>query len=148
MKRNVSALSALVALFACCAMSIAKTKSGPITLAEVPYGEPGPVKIELGQTVKLVAEPAIENFFHSKIISARAKVQNTGSKPMWYAFNIAFFDKDGHLVGCASQAEIGSQGLAPGDAPQLGSCLINLPPDALGKVTRYEATFYESDKQF
>jgi hypothetical protein len=61
------------------------------------------------------------------LINAGATVKNSGTTPMFYVFQVAFFDKANHLLGCASQASFGDQGLKPGEETQLGSLLVSLP---------------------
>jgi hypothetical protein len=134
-------------VLAFCATGLADTKSGPITLQESTFAPKGGPKIELGTTVKLVAQPHISEFFGNKIINAGATIENTGSKPMFYVFNIAFFDKDNQLLGCVSQGEYGTKGVDPGQKFDLGSCIIPIPPEQLQKVVSFQATFYESEKK-
>jgi hypothetical protein len=138
----------VVIVLAFCVTGLADTKSGPISLQESRFGVPeGATKIELGTTVKLVAQPHISEFFGRKIINAGASVENTSSKPMFYAFNIAFFDKDNQLLGCVSQGAMGTKGIEAGQKFDLGSCIIPIPPEQLQKVASYQATFYESDSK-
>jgi hypothetical protein len=136
------------ALFLVClsATARAETKSGPAKLAESKFGPPDDAPmVDMGKTVKLTAKFYITDFFGSKVITAGATVKNTGKAPMFYVFNVAFFDKDNHLLGCASQASFGEQGMKAGEETQLGSLLVMLPASEIAKVASYQATFYESE---
>lgn len=82
------------------------------------------------------------------MINAGATVKNTGSKPMFYVFHVAFFDKDNHLLGCVSQASFGDEGQKAGEETQLGSMMVVLPASDLPKVASYQAAFYESEHKF
>ena len=147
MKRQFYSVLAAGVLFASlCAGAHAEAKAGPAELAESKFGPPdnAPV-VEMGKKVKLTAKFYISEFFGSKVINAGATVKNSATKPMFYVFHIAFFDKDNHLLGCASQASFGEQGLKPGEETQLGSLLVALPPSELKKVASYQAAFYESE---
>lgn len=135
----------VAALLAVCACARAESKSGAVKLSESKFGPPDNAPaVELGKTVKLTAKFYISDFFGSKVINAGATVKNTGSKPMFYVFHVAFFDKENHLLGCTSQSSFGDQGLKPGDETQLGSLMVMLPESELKKVTSYQAPFYES----
>lgn len=145
-RRFYSILAVGVLLSSLCACAHAESKGGPVKLAESKFGPPDNAPaVEMGKTVKLTAKFYISDFFGSKVISAGAKVKNSGTTPMFYSFHVAFFDKDNHLLGCTSQASFGDQGLKPGDETQLGSLLVMLPADELKKVTSYQAAFYESE---
>jgi hypothetical protein len=129
-----------------CGWATAEVKSGPAKLRESKFGPPDNAPaVEMGKTVKLTARFYISEFFGSKVINAGATVKNIGSKPMFYVFHVAFFDKENHLLGCASQSSFGDQGLKPGEETQLGSLMVTLPASELSKVSSYQAAFYESD---
>ena len=144
--RILPSLAAAVLLTFLCTFASAELKSGPARLAESKFGPPeGGPAVEMGKTIKLTAKFYISDFFGSKVISAGATVKNTGNAPMFYAFHVAFFDKDHHLLGCTSQNSFGDQGLKPGEQTQLGSLIVTLPAAELTKVASYQAAFYESE---
>jgi hypothetical protein len=62
-------------------------------------------------------------------------------------YYVAFFDKDGKLLGCAGQGTFDKKGLRAGESTQLGSCLIPLPAGLHEKAVQYKIAFYESDKE-
>jgi hypothetical protein len=147
MKHRICQLfSAIIILAALTSTGRAEVTSGPMKLAESSTRS-GPVTFKLGNVVKASGQCAITDFFGSKVINCGVTVKNTGSKPMFCVIHVAFFDKDNHLLGCASQTSFGDSGLKPAEETQFASMLINLPPDALQKVATYQAAFYESEKK-
>lgn len=145
MHTGLNFMITLIVLMALPVMCFAETKEGAIALKESQFGPPeGVVNIEMGSTVKLVAHPYITDFFDTKVVTASATVKNTGSHPMFFVFSIAFFDRDGHLLGCTSQTTFNKDGLKPGQATQLSSCLVHMPPEVIPKISRFHATLYES----
>jgi hypothetical protein len=63
---------------------------------------------------------------------------------MHFHYYVAFFDKDGQLLGCTSEGTFQGEGLKPGGDMQYRSCLILLPHGTIGKVASYKVAFYES----
>ncbi|MBI3736082.1 hypothetical protein HY256_06180 [Candidatus Sumerlaeota bacterium] len=120
-------------------------KSGSCTLKERKNFSEDVFKVEAGKIVKGTCSFYIDDFFDKKIINANIEVTNTAKRPMFCQYYVAFFDKDGHLIGCAGQGITGDEGLKPGQATQLGSCLIPLPPGTHEQVASYQVAFYESD---
>ena len=120
-------------------------KEGPCTLKEVRAFSKDAFTVQVGQKIKGTCTFSISDFFHAKIINACCVVQNTGDKPRYCQYYVAFFDKSGKLVGCAGQG-IDDAGLAPSEHPTtLGSCLIPLPLGTHETVASYKVTFYEAD---
>jgi len=85
------------------------------------------------------------DFFGEETVFAGVTLKNTGTKPMFVHYYVAFFDKDKHLVGAAGQGTLGDSGLKPDRPLQLGSCLIKLPKDAYKNIVSYQAVIYETD---
>jgi hypothetical protein len=130
------------------ALALGETKRGDVKLQESEFGPPkGAPVVELGKTLKMSVSMYIGEFFGSKVIHCQPRLKNTGDKPMHGSVHVAFFDKDGNLVGASSQTTMGDDGIKPGEETQLGSLMIQLPPDALAKVATYQVTFYESEKK-
>jgi len=122
------------------------SKSGPCRLQEAgAFDDAKLFKITLGKALRLTTRWRIDEFFGKRIINANVTVQNPSSKTMFFHYYVAFFDKDGHLLGCAGQGSLSDDGLAPGDETQLGSCLIPLPAEAFKAVASYKVILYESD---
>lgn len=102
-------------------------------------------KKEFGGVVKATTQWYAGNFFGEETVFAGISVKNTGTKPMFYHYYVAFFDKDKHLVGTTGQGSFGNSGLKPGEETQLGSCLISLPKDKYQSIVSYQAVIYETD---
>jgi hypothetical protein len=141
---RVSIVPALFCVFASLAM--AETKSGPITLKESKFGDDAAPTVTLGHKIKVSCNFHITDFFGENIIAAGATLKNSAAVPMFYSYNVAFFDEKHNLVGCACQGSM-NEGLKPGEETQLGSCLIDCPADVLAKVKTYQVTFYEAEKK-
>jgi len=144
MKTNHLVLFSILFLFAFAGVSLAETKEGTCQLKT---GYVSAVSVEVGQSVKGTCKFYIDDFFGKKIINANIEVKNTAQKPMFFQYNVAFFDKDGHLIGSASQGLSGDSGLEPGKTTQTGSCLIPLPAGKHEEVASYKIAYYESETQ-
>jgi len=106
-----------------------------------------PLTVEFGATVKVKAELRLDTFFGKQVVSANATARNGGTVPMFCQYYVAFFDKDGKLLGCAAQGTLAEKGLAPNEEVSLGSCLVPLPPASRALVQSYQVAFYESEKE-
>ena len=102
-------------------------------------------KKEFGTVVKATTDLHVGDFFGEETVFAGVQVKNTGVKPMFFRYYVAFFDKDKNLLGASGQGSFGDEGLKPGEETQMGSCLIGLPKDKYKAITSYQAVIYESD---
>ena len=102
-------------------------------------------KKEFGNVVKATTDWHAGDFFVSETVFAGVKVKNTGTKPMFIRYYVAFFDKDKNLIGSAGQGSFGDEGMKPGEETQLGSCLIELPKDKYKDIASFQAIIYETD---
>lgn len=102
-------------------------------------------KKEFGNVVKATTDWHVGDFFGKETVFAGISVKNTGSKPMFFHYYVAFFDKDNVLIGAAGQGSFGVDGLKPGAQTQMGSCLIHLPKDQYKAIASYQAVIYETD---
>ena len=102
-------------------------------------------KKEFGNVVKATTDWRAGDFFGNETVFAGVKVKNTGSKPMFFHYYVAFFDKDKKLIGSTGQGSFGDDGLKPGAETQMGSCLIELPKDKYKEITSFQAAIYETD---
>jgi hypothetical protein len=102
-------------------------------------------KKEFGKVVKATTDWRAGEFFGKETVFAGITVKNTGSKPMFFNYYVAFFDKDKKLVGASGQGSFGDDGLKPGEETQMGSCLIHLPKDKYKEIVSYQAMLYETD---
>lgn len=110
-----------------------------------PFDERGMHIVELGDKLDFECRFYIDDFFDKSIIWAGANISNPGDTPMFFEYNVAFFDEKGELIGCASQGSYG--GVEPKQTTQLGSCLIALEPQDIERVGRYQVRVYESDRE-
>jgi hypothetical protein len=102
-------------------------------------------KKEFGTVVKATTDWHAGDFFGEETVFAGVSVKNTGAKPMFFHYYVAFFDKDKNLIGATGQGSFGKDGLKPGEETQMGSCLIQLPKDKYKAITSYQAVIYETD---
>ncbi len=123
----------------------AESLQGEITLK---YSDSGfsddAFKKEFGKIVKATTQWHAGEFFGQETVFAGIEVKNTGTKPMFFEYYVAFFDKNKKLVGATGQGSFGD-GLKPGEETQMGSCLIKLPKDKYKEITSFEAVIYETD---
>lgn len=108
------------------------------------FGE-GVFKKEFGDVVKATCDWRAGDFFGEETVFAGVTVKNTGKKPMFFHYYVAFYDKDKKLVGATGQGSFGDTGLKPGAEEQMGSCLINLPKNRYKDIASYQAVIYETD---
>jgi len=106
----------------------------------------GVFKQEFGDVLKADCAWYAGNFFGEETVFAGVTVKNTGSKPMWFRYYVAFYDKDKKLVGATGQGHTGPNGLRPGDSEQEASCLFGLPKDRYKDIVFYQAVIYETDQ--
>jgi hypothetical protein len=102
-------------------------------------------KKDFGNAVKATCNWYAGDFFGKPTIFAGITVTNSASKPMFFQYYVAFFDKEKNLVGTASQGSFGDEGLKPEETTQMGSCLIHLPKDKYKEIASYQAVIYETD---
>lgn len=102
-------------------------------------------KKEFGNVVKVTTSWRVGDFFGKETVFAGITVKNTGTKPMFFQYFVAFFDKDKKLIGASGQGSFGQDGLKPGEETQMGSCLIHLPKDKYKEIVSYQAVIYETD---
>jgi len=95
--------------------------------------------------VKATCNWHVGDFFGKETVFAGVTVKNTGAKPMFFQYYVAFFDKDKKLVGASGQGSFGDDGLKASEETQMGSCLIHLPKDRYKDIVSYQAVIYESD---
>jgi hypothetical protein len=151
MTRLVVAVIPLAVLLACvaaCPAAVEVThKEGACKLQKAgAFDDAKLFKITVGKHVRLTTRWRIDEFFGKTIINANVTVKNPTTKPLHYEYYVAFFDKEGTLVGCTGQGVMEDEGLKPGEEERLGSCLVTLPPARAQAVATYRLVLYESDK--
>ena len=102
-------------------------------------------KKEFGKVVKATTDWHAGDFFGEQTVFAGIKMKNTGTKPMFVKYYVAFFDKDKKLIGATGQGVFADEGLKPGQETQMASCMINLPKDKYKDIAFYQAVIYETD---
>jgi hypothetical protein len=121
--------------------SRAETKTGDVTLTSNPSAE-----ISLGTKVKLTC-----NFYTATVHGASgiwisANLQNVSADPMYCSCGVAFFDADGKLVACSTQAKDLSP-LKPGAKTQLGSINVLVPATEIAKIKSFQVVWFETKNQ-
>jgi hypothetical protein len=101
--------------------------------------------VEIGQNIHGTCKFYIDDFLGQTIINANMSVKNVSKERRNCRYYVAFFDKDGKLVGCANQG-LCDEGLASGEDTNMCSCLVFVPPGTAETVTSYKVRFYETDK--
>jgi len=101
--------------------------------------------VGIGKDIKGVCKFRCEEFFGKPMINANISVKNVSKERRGCQYYVAFFDKNGKLIGCAGQQYL-DMGLAPGEETSFGSCLIFLPVEQIKKIASYKARLYETDK--
>lgn len=134
----------LLVLFALGAQAASIEGELKLKYDESPFAE-NVFKKQFGEVVKASTSWRAGEFFGKETVFAGITVKNTGSKPMFFHYYVAFFDKDKKLVGATGQGSFGEEGLKPGEETQMGSCLIDLPKDKYKEIVSYQAVLYESD---
>jgi hypothetical protein len=102
-------------------------------------------KKEFGDVVKAKCNWYTGEFFGKETVFAGISVKNTSTKPMFFQYYVAFYDKNKKLVGATGQGSFGDKGLDPGEETQMGSCMIHLPKDKYKDIVSYQAVIYETD---
>ena len=151
-RRSMKKIIIIVTLFLVCGISSygqeVFRKSGEIKLKEAKnaFDKKAFFKVQTGKKIKVEGKFRISKFFDSKVVMATADAENTSKKDLYYAYFIAFFDKNKKLIGCASQVA-SMQPLKAGEKTQFGMCIISLPESEIKKITSYQLVFIESDKK-
>ncbi len=125
----------------------AATLEGEITLKydESTFSKSGFAK-QFGDLVKATTSWRVGDFFGKETIFAGVSAKNTGTKPMFFQYYVAFYDKDRKLVGATGQSSFGDEGLKPGEETNLGSCLVHLPKGRYRDIASFQAVIYETDQ--
>jgi len=117
----------------------AETKTGE---AKFTPGGKEFVDVTLGDKLKLDARFQPITVGALNAISVKANIKNTTTSKLYYAYFVAFMDKDKNLIGCQA-FPLFIDGAKTGGA----GTFIQLPPGEISRIAYYSVTFYESDKQ-
>jgi len=99
-----------------------------------PFDSEKQVKIRIGKDITFKITVYQGEFFGDTTISANANIDNTTQKKVKAMYSIAFFDKDGKLVGCHQ----GSWDLEPNDDVNYGSGIIYADEESIASITSYK----------
>ncbi|OAI42255.1 hypothetical protein AYO41_04565 [Verrucomicrobia bacterium SCGC AG-212-E04] len=137
----------ILAYFAIAAVAQSATLEGEVTLKydESAFGKSAYVK-QFGDIVKATTNWRVGEQFAKETIFAGITAKNTGTKPMFFQYYVAFFDKDMKMVGATGQASFGEEGLKPGETTSLTSCLVHLPKGRYKDIVSFQAVLYETDQ--
>lgn len=144
---NPRRLLAILSLILTAWTARAATLEGEITLKydESAFGKSAYVKI-FGDLVKATTNWRVGEQFGRETVFAGVTAKNTGTKPMFFQYYVAFFDKDRKLIGATGQASFGDEGLKPGETTSLTSCLVHLPKGRYKDIVSFQAVLYETDQ--
>ena len=81
-------------------------------------------------------------FFGKFMLFANPHITNKAGKKINVSYSVAFLDKAGNLVACASQAGDVDAGAKD---HQFGSCLAKVPKAEFDKIASYKIVVYVSD---
>ena len=117
-------------------------QSGDCTIVRAKSNEPGIVKVVLKNAdVEILCKFREDDFAGSNVILANADFTSLTGKELDVSYNVAFFSKDGELIGSASQ---NGTSRADGRAKQFGSCIITTPTAEVRKVSSFKVVAYIS----
>jgi hypothetical protein len=100
---------------------------------------------EFGEMVKATCVWRVAKVNGRDIVFAEIRVTNTDSKPLWFHYSVAFFDKDKKLLGAAGRTLFDEEGLQPGKKPVSQMCGVYLPKDKYKDIASYQAVIYDLD---
>lgn len=99
-----------------------------------PFDSEKQVKIRIGKDVSFKITVFQDEFFGYTTISANASIDNKTQKKVKVIYSIAFFDKDGKLVGCHQ----GSWDLESNDDVNYGSGIIYADEESIASIKSYK----------
>ena len=87
----------------------------------------------------------VKNFFQNKVIYAKATISNNSQKSVFFAYYVAFFDKNNNLVGSTGQYSL-NEPIKKGEDFVTNTCIIPLPVSEIETITSFKLTLIVSDK--
>jgi hypothetical protein len=115
-------------------------KKGEVALEEGFRAEH--TKVALGDKLKGEASLEIRDWFGGKAITGQLDVENPTDASVFLSYHLAFFDKDGVLIGCATQ----NMEIEAGESTSIGGAVIQVPAAQLKQVASYQIAYYEDAK--
>ena len=116
-------------------------QSGDCTIVRAQSSsEPGIVKVTLKNTdVEILCKFREADFAGGNVIIANPEIRSMAGKELDVSYNVAFFSKDGELIGSASQ---NGTSRADDRIKQFGSCIIPTPTAEVRKVSSFKVVVY------
>lgn len=102
-----------------------------------------PIALSIGKQLEAKTKIKRIEFFDKPAISCQLDIVNKSKTKLYISYHVAFFDKDGNLIGCASQ----SMGFDPGERTTVGGALVHAPESAMVKITSYQLRYWESTEK-
>ncbi len=117
-------------------------KSGECKIVRADFDGKGAMQVPLKNAdVEILCKLRADDFFGRDVVMANPEIKNLTAKPLDLAYHVAFFTKDGELVGSATQrGEID-----PNGNMQFGSCIITVPKEEIAQVSAYKISVYVSE---
>jgi hypothetical protein len=103
------------------------------------------IRKEFGTEVKATTDWWLSTTSGREMIFAGLKVINTGSKPVWCSYYVAFYDKERTLVCTGSSQTYEEEGLLPEKPAKTMPCIMYLPKDKYKDIFSYQVILYEMD---
>jgi hypothetical protein len=115
-------------------------QAGECKIVRAEFNEPGVIKVPLKNSdVEILAKFRADDFFGRDVVMANPEIKNLSGKDLNVAYHVAFFSKEGELIGSATQ-----EGDVKADAKnhQFGSCIVTIPPAEIAKINSYKVVVY------
>jgi hypothetical protein len=118
-------------------------QSANCKIVRAEFNDAGVVKVPLKNAdVEILCKFRADDFFGRDVVMANPEIKNLTGKELAVAYHVAFFSKDGELIGSATQ-----EGTVRADAKalQFGSCIITAPPGEIAKISSYKVVVYVNE---
>jgi hypothetical protein len=103
------------------------------------------IRKEFGAEVKATTDWWLSTMAGKEMIFAGLKVINTGSKPVYCSYYVAFYDRERALVCTGSSQTYEEEGLLPGKPAKTMPCMMYLPKDKYKDIFSFHLILYEMD---
>jgi hypothetical protein len=91
---------------------------------------------QIDNNINLSCFYRVKNFFKNKVIYAKATISNNSQKNLFFAYYVAFFDKNNKLVGCSGQYSL-NEPIKKGEDFVTNTCTIPLPVSEIETITSF-----------
>jgi hypothetical protein len=100
---------------------------------------------QIDNKIKLSCYYRVKNFFKNKVIYAKATISNNSQKSVFFAYYVAFFDKNNNLVGSTGQYSLNDP-IKKGEDFVTNTCIIPIPVSEIETITSFKLTLIVSNK--